>query len=535
MASTCGLSRLAAVDTLTTLGKRASRGVLIIVDPRWSLPAAVFAVAVAARLGMIYAHGGRLHNVGAYDVGVYYAAGDALIHGRLPYHAFTLVHPPGVVLAVTPFAALGRWTSDHSGFIVATLAWIALGAANAVLVFLVGRRMSFGAIASAIGGFGYAVWYESTRAEFTLKLEPLGNFFVLLGILGFLASTRTNRRLMLIGSGAALGIAASVKIWYVVPLLVVLGWHVLESRLSRRAGWTAVGALIALTAINGPFFLAAPRQMWQMVVLDQLGRRRSGSVSLRVAEITSSGLVDTHSTASVVHLVAAIGGIVLLLLGLLALRTHPGRLVVILAIAQLVVIMAAPNFFLYYSDFLVPALTLLVAAAASAVLDRQPVSFSPARLTAATIVACLPVAAFAVLAVQIDAFRPVGRVQPAPGPALQKAVAFAKCVQSDSPMPLIELNVLSSDLANKCEVWVDVIGRSYAPPLEPVGRTSAGLPYGRKSYPPWQHALVRYLRSGDAVLVVEPDATGISRRTLRAINRGPVIARGNGYVVHRTS
>ena len=43
-----------------------------------------------------------------YDAGVYYSAADALIHGRTPYRDFLLLHPPGLMLTLTPFAAIGR-------------------------------------------------------------------------------------------------------------------------------------------------------------------------------------------------------------------------------------------------------------------------------------------------------------------------------------------------------------------------------------------------------------------------------------------
>ena len=511
----------------------APRSIVDVLNSRWALPILILVVAFAARLGMVYAHGGSLHGSSAYDTGVYYAAGDALIHGRLPYRDFTLVHPPVVMLAAAPFAALGRLTTDHIGFMVATVSWMALGAVNALLVLLIGRRMHIGTAASAIGAFGYAVWYESTRAEFSLKLEPLGNFFVLLGIFAVLGPRRRNRRLALVGGGAALGTAASVKIWYVVPLLIVLGFGLIDRDRRREFGWAGAGACVAVVAINGPFFALAPGQMWQMVVTDQLGRQRSSGLSVRLAEITSSGLVGPASTATAVHVTAAVGAAVLVGLGVLAWRTRPGRFVTTLAAVQLVVVELAPNFFRYYSDYLAPAFALTVAAASAALLGSRAAARSPGHRRATGLVAGLPLVAVAGLALAIDLFHPTVTMTRAPAPSLQRAIASARCVQSDSPMALIQLDVLSRDLVHHCPVWVDVIGRSYAAPLKPTGRIH-GTAVGRRTYLPWQRALLRYLRSGNTVVVVDPRAAGISRQTLREITRGPVIERAGGYVVHRT-
>jgi alpha-1,2-mannosyltransferase len=102
---------------------------------------AVFLVAVVPRLGFVL-HGGGLGGTYMYDPGVYYTASTALLNGRLPYRDYVLLHPPGVVLALTPFAAAGQAFSDHAGFILATLGFIAIGSINAVLVRSVALRMA---------------------------------------------------------------------------------------------------------------------------------------------------------------------------------------------------------------------------------------------------------------------------------------------------------------------------------------------------------------------------------------------------------
>ncbi len=494
--------------------------------------ALVFVVAVAARISMVYLRGGSLADSPSYDTAVYYAAADALLHGRLPYHDFTLVHPPGIMLALTPFAALGRLTTDHIGFAVGGLAWMVLGAGNAVLVLRISRRLQLGQAASVIGGLAYALWYESMRTEYALRLEPLGNCLVLLGLLAFVESARSPRRWIPVACGAALGAGASVKIWYAVPLVLVLAWHVVDRRRRSQLALAAAGALAALLAVDGPFFLYAPSSMWHMVVTDQFGRpHTSGNPIRRLANVATDGQTTAHTSAAVIGMVVGIGGIAFLALCTLAWRGGAARLCCVLLVAQLAVLVSAPTYFLYYSDYLTPALSITVAAAAAQLLRAGARRSLVARgLFGAT--AWLPAVAAAASVVLIDTVNPLRAVSPAPDRNLQAAVASARCVQSDTPMALIQLDVLSRDLANGCQVWVDVIGRTYQAPLEPTG-TVHGRPATRKTYAPWQRAIHRYLTSGQAVVVLDPHAAGIAASTLHLVEKGRVVAHADGYRVHR--
>jgi len=71
-------------------------------------------LAFALRFGIALFSNGGLGGLYGYDAGVYYGAADALIHGRVPYRDFILLHPPLLMLVLTPFAALGR-IEDHAG------------------------------------------------------------------------------------------------------------------------------------------------------------------------------------------------------------------------------------------------------------------------------------------------------------------------------------------------------------------------------------------------------------------------------------
>src|SRR3954465_15386246 len=140
-------------------------------------------LAFALRFGIALFSRGGLGGMYGYDAGVYYGASDALIHGRVPYRALTARPPPLLMLVLTPFAALGRITTDHAGYITANIAFNVLAAANAVLVWRIAGPGGFTRRAALIGGLFYAVGWGAVPGEYGLRLEPLGTFLFLLAIL----------------------------------------------------------------------------------------------------------------------------------------------------------------------------------------------------------------------------------------------------------------------------------------------------------------------------------------------------------------
>src|SRR5206468_9714616 len=122
----------------------------------------------------------------------------------------------------------------------------------AALVVIVCKRAKLSVLAAALGGLFYAVWFGAVAAEIAFRLEPLGSTAFLCGLLA-LTSTRKPgwRNLML--AGAALGFAASVKVGWVVPLLIALVWRFRQR--SRRENLAfAGGALATGLVVDGPFW-----------------------------------------------------------------------------------------------------------------------------------------------------------------------------------------------------------------------------------------------------------------------------------------
>jgi alpha-1,2-mannosyltransferase len=477
---------------------------------------AVVLVAAVLRFGVVVASkGGFSGNVG-YDPSVYYTAADALSFGRLPYRDFVLLHPPGLMLALVPFAVLGRLTTDHTGFVVANAVFTLIGAANAGLVVAVARRAGLTLRSAAIGGAFYAVWFGAVDAEFTIRLEPLAMFAFLAALL-LLVRVRAQRVRWTALAGVALGVALGVKIWWIVPVVALVVWLVVLRVDRRHVAALVGGTALSTAAICLPFFLAAPSDMFRMVVRDQFGRHEITRPWQRVADLSSlhDAAPGLHGALQVVVVLAV--GFVAVAVVVQAWRVRPGRLFGYLLLAQLVVLAASPSYFYYYSDYVAGTLALVVAAAAeprSSGRLRQVQRATP--LVAVTLALALTITALT--------HRPGSAYFP--GNRLAASVARVHCLLADSPMALIELDVLSKGLARGCPNWVDVTGRTY----DVDAPTDRAKP-SRKHNLRWQKDIVTYLRSGDAFLVIRGE-TGLKNKTLTKLVRLPVLSSVGGYTVH---
>lgn len=491
--------------------------------------AGLFGLALALRLLVPLTTGG-LEGAFGYDASVYYASGAALVHGRVPYGDFILLHPPGAMLATAPAAWIGGLTSDQAGFAVVTILFAAVGAANAVLVAAVAGRLGLGRGASIAGGLFYAVWFGAVHAEYQSRLEPLANCLLLCGLLAYVSIDGRHGRRAAILCGAGLGAAVCVKVAYAVPLAVVVGWLLVVHRRRRDAGRVALGAVAAMTVLCGPFLALAPSAMWEMVIAQQAGRDQSNSVR---EVLLLQRLPDAIGSW---WLVLAIEGAVLIvaaLLVVLARRVPAARLPVALLFAQAAVLVAAPSFFVFYLDYLTPAAALCVAAGATwrPVPGRRRID----RVAARTVASAGFVVVVAVLMAPAVGLW-YGRGSSAaryPSEQLAPAVRHARCVMSDSPMGLILLDSLSRNLANGCRNWVDVTGRTYAPDM--VVRRPGGRRVPRDANRVWQRALRDYLLSGDAVIIRRAGDTGMVPGTWEAIRSGGVLAAADGHVVYRVN
>lgn len=470
---------------------------LVLLGLAVAVPAAWIRLAALRRMGWLA--------VGTYDDGVHFSTAVALLHGRLPYRDVLFLQPPGVLLALSPFAALSDLVGDARAFALARIAFCLLGALDAGLVALLLRRS--GAGAALVGGAVFAVWYPAVYTSRTLLLEPLGTTAVLLALLAMQRAER-HRPGWWVVAGLLAGSAVGVKIWNLVPAVVLLAFA------HRGRLRFLIGATAAVVAVNLPFFLSAPVRMWQQVVLAQIGRPPSSVGPRMRLEIILGLSVPGGSPLRAVPAKVILPVLALALAGaaIAALVARTTRVMAVLLVADVLLLLTTPSFFLQYSGLAAAPIALVVGAGAGALLARVVDPVPKAVVGLLVVVIALG------LATGADGHRFDAR---APIASLRQAVSKVDgCVVADDPTILIVLNRLSSDLDRGCAFQSDLSGRGYLFAITTHVES-------RKEDPVWQRYAVRYLHSGAAYLRIRGDGLQLSDASLAVLERDPVLA-GSG-------
>lgn len=447
-----------------------------------------------------------------YDDGVYYSAGTALTHGLMPYRDFVLVHPPGSTVAFAPFGFLAELTSDSTAFALARVAVICLGVLNTALIYRVAKPVGvFGATTAALL---YAVWFPVVFAERSTLLEP----FVILGTVGSLAllfNTKVGGWRPWVG-GILAGIGISTKLWAIIPVLVILG-AVLVARRYKDALKYVLGTGAAAILLMLPFFLAAPSNMFQMIVTDQLGRSRG---PMTIAERFSL----------IFNLDAFIGGtkgvvrdeIVFIVLALVVLaaiaafiKFKPARVWVVLLVVQIGVLLYVPVFFTGYPTFAAPALVLVLGAFGQVLWNfAAGMRF---QWVVRSVAAVGVFVVFAFCAVYITQTPKSFGALPA---GAIRAVADGRCVAADRPSTIAIVNRLTSSLNNGCPIVVDFTGSYYSTPQARRGMTN------RIISPDFQAGIQNYFSNSDYVIITRRKNDQMSPQTLDQLKARPVVFKG---------
>lgn len=472
----------------------------------------VFVVALGVRLTTVL-RGGGLFGIVGYDGSVYYTAAAALAHGLRPYQDFLLLHPPGVMLALLPFAGLGRLIGDPYAFALARLGWMMLGALNAVLVGRILRP--YGPWAAIGAALLYAVFTPALYSEHSTSLEALGSACLLGAVLILTRTTPAGsaRSYPYVVAGLLLGVSSGTKIWGVAIALTVAAWTVRAAG-PRRGLMMFGGALAGATAVCLPFFVAAPSPMWRMVVTDQVGRRRIvGGLSTRLLDISGASPLHAHYGRPLLGAVLVVAAAV----SVLAVRNSMGRLALLLTVVTTSVLLAAPSWSVHYASLAAPS-AVLVAGSAAAQVDRLLVR-QTSRLVAA-VLSAVALVAYGTLAVATLTFG-----SSFPGRTLAAAAASSPgCLTSDDPTVLIETNLLRRNLSRRCPLVADLGGYSYD--LRPATTLHVGRAHNKQ----WQQFARAYLSSGKTTVIVRfRIARGYNKATKRLIASWPVLAEAGRF------
>ena len=472
----------------------------------WFLAIAIAAIAFLFRLVPVL-RGGGLFGLGNYDDGVYYAASTGIAHGLLPYRDFLLLHPPGVPLLLTPFALVGQLTSDSYGFAAARVAWMLLGALNAVLILRILRPI--GVIAAIFGSLGYAVFYPAVYADHTTLLESPATTALLLAIL--LLEPLSNARYLSRGrafvAGAVLGLTVAIKIWGVVTVVIVLGWLLLIRRF-RAALHVAMGCATLAGLICLPFFGAAPTEMWRQLVRDQVVRHANRGVTLlgRLDEIVGLGIVGRpYAYITVIAVVALVS------CAALAWTYREARLSVLLLLGQGAFLLVTPTWFPHYAGFTAAPVVLVFGAAIGRLIAL--VRARPARIAVAVVAA-------AALLVYASGWSDIHFGRRFPDQFRPPAGSAPGCVTTDDATALMETNTLSRNLSRGCRFIADLGGHSHD-----MAAASANM-VSRNKNKPFQRMALTYLSTGSVRILIRFSAgRGFSSQTTAVLQKWPLLAR----------
>ncbi|HKR71503.1 MAG TPA: phospholipid carrier-dependent glycosyltransferase, partial [Streptosporangiaceae bacterium] len=221
----------------------------------WPLPQTLTAIITTATLLAIglrlydLSRPGFLFGINEYDEGTDFGSAIRLVHGAMPYRDFIMVHPPGITLLMLPVALATRVIGTDSGLAAARVATELASAAAVPLAGLLTRHR--GVFATLVTCGVLAIFPNSILAARTVLLEPWLVLFCLLAALALFDGdklTGSTRRLLL--GGVLFGFAGAVKVWAILPVVVIL---VLTARRPRRAAAYASGVALGFCAPVLPF------------------------------------------------------------------------------------------------------------------------------------------------------------------------------------------------------------------------------------------------------------------------------------------
>jgi len=242
------------------------------VPRRWGTPAVRAAIigtgltALALRLWLLFWPG--LMSVTQYDDGPYFGSAVRLVHGVLPYRDYAFVQPPGITELMSPAALESYLGSTAWALVIGRFLTVLAGAAAVVLAgFLVRHR---GVLAVLLTCGILTIYPPGAMAAHTVQLEPWLVLFCLAGAVAVFDGDRiTASTKRLAWGGVAFGFAGAIKVWAIVPVLVIVVLCLPHARRAAVfAGVVAAGFLVPVL----PFVIVSPGRFYNDVVVAQLAR-----------------------------------------------------------------------------------------------------------------------------------------------------------------------------------------------------------------------------------------------------------------------
>lgn len=459
---------------------------------------------------------GHLSGIDEYDDGVYFGAAINLVHGVLPYRDFAFIQPPGIVLLLSPIAALSTVIGTAHAFELARLFVVAVSVLNVVMIGLLVRHRPALEVAVATGVM--AIFPGMLGSTQSVLIEP---FLVALCLAGMLllfrqGSLRMSSRALTV-AGLIFGMAVATKIWAIAPLLAV--FIILHGARSRRPdmphrAWFVVGVAGGFLLFATPFIIAAPGDFFSQVFVVQAIRGGGGyALPERLVDIMGlSGVLHWLTPRGLIRSVAAgilVTGVVVALASTLRKRwsdLNDFEQVMLLSAGFVAAsLLCAPTYYYHYAGFIAPFI-----ACVSAIGLR--VSRSGTRPRGVT------VKAFVVAAVAFGAVATVDVVQIARAPrplqikdALSDAIPANGCIFAVNPaVPILDNRYTSYDAG--CPSVVDFLAQ------QRVLDAGAAQSKSDRTDAKVQSAMLHWLRSSD-VLVLGRSNLPIDTTLFRYVDR----------------
>ncbi len=447
----------------------------------WAVRAVIIAATLLAVGLRLYdlSRPGYLLGISEYDDGTDFGSAIRLVHGAVPYRDFIMVQPPGIALIMFPVALITKGMGTITGMAVARV-FTALASAAAVPVAgLLTRHRGFFATLVACGVL--AIYPDSVLAARTVLLEPWLVLFCLLGALAVFDRDEIadSRRRLLLG-GILFGFAGAIKVWAILPVVVILA---LTARRPRRAAAYAAGVVLGFCVPVLPFALTAPATFYRSVIIAQLVRIDVVRIpqGYRLQQIL--GLVHVSQIATpplvIIGIVVVLALAAVSVLGSRLSHARPPALdwfvtgTCALAVAAF---LWPADFYYHYAGFLAPFAGLVIALPVSRLLSALPAA-GERRWRAlvrplATGIAAAALVVLTVFQVIAEAHEysgvPAGEIAQA-----QRIIPPGACVATDQASYTIAINRFVSTVPG-CSVMIDGVGADYALSNGRNGETGAG-------------------------------------------------------------
>jgi len=459
----------------------AASGAWLFGSPRsWTL-VAVITIATLLAIGLrLYdlSRPGFLLGINEYDEGTDFGSAIRLVHGALPYRDFIMVHPPGITLLMVPVALATKAIGTDYGLAVARVVTALASAAAVPLAGLLIRHR--GVFAALVTCGVLAIFPNSVLAARTVLLEPWLVLFCLLGALALFDGNQVSsspRRLIL--GGALFGLAGTVKVWAILPVMVIL---LLTARRPRQAAFYAAGVALGFCVPVLPFALSAPSNFYRSVIVAQLFRSDVVRTSQGYRLQQLLGLVHFRQPATPALVIIGIVVVLLIsaatVLGWRLAHSSPPALDWF-AIATCALVAAAflwpTDFYYHYAAFFAPFLALVLALPASRLLAALPtgggvrLKWLPRAImmTAAAAIAVLTVFQ-AIVESHNHTSVPVTEIAVA-----RHLIPPGACVVTDQASYTIAIDRLVSTVP-QCSLMIDAVGTNYALSDGRTPQTGAG-------------------------------------------------------------